>query len=251
MPTDGLPPFTEGFAHTVLSAPRQIAAAIKHDILQGLLKPGDKLPSEDELARLFRVSRPTVRAGLQELRAAAILDVQRGPKGGYRVGNLSLDTLEVSVTESISLSLVVQTLLPAEFFEVRLGLELFTAETAAVRRSEEMLERLERVASSVAAAGGDPRAAFDLDLQFHRALAEAARNPLLLAFEGAMIAVLRRLIGDGASTSPDLTLGGVPEIIAAVREQDAPAAREAMRRHLALSAEYYGVELEPADTSQP
>jgi DNA-binding FadR family transcriptional regulator len=60
-----------------------------------------------------------------------------------------------------------------------------------------------------------------------------------------MIAVLRRLIGDGASTSPDLTLGGVPEIIDAVREQDPVAARGAMRRHLALSAEHYGVELEP------
>src|SRR3954453_9140401 len=109
MPTDGIPPFPEGFAPPVPPPPRQIAAAIKHDILQGVLKPGDKLPSEDALARIFRVSRPTVRAGLQELRAASILDVQRGPKGGYRVGNLSLDTLEVSVTESISLSLVVKT----------------------------------------------------------------------------------------------------------------------------------------------
>src|SRR5262249_5116108 len=90
MPSDDRPLFTVRCSQPVLSATRQIAAAIKHDILQGVLKPGDKLPSEDELARLFGVSRPTVRAGLQELRAAEILDVQRGPKGGYRVGNLSL-----------------------------------------------------------------------------------------------------------------------------------------------------------------
>src|SRR5262249_46225687 len=165
-------------------------------------------------------------------------DVQRGPKGGYRVGHLSLETLEVSVTESISLSLVVKTLLPAEFFEVRLGLELFTAETAAVRRSPVMLERLDRVAAEARRARHDPRLAFDLDLQFHRLLAEAARNPLLLSFEGAMIAVLRRLLGDGASTSPDQTLGGVPEIIDAVREQNPIAAREAMRQHLIVSAAY-------------
>lgn len=242
MPTDDLLPFSGRYAHTVLSAPRQVAAAIKHDILQGVLKPGDKLPSEDELARLFGVSRPTVRAGLQELRAAAILDVQRGPKGGYRVGTLSLDTLEVSVTESISLSLVVKTLLPAEFFEVRRGLELFTAETAAVRCSPAMLERLEAIGTAAESAT-DPRRAFDLDLQFHRALAEAAENALLVTFEGAMIAVLRRLLGDGASTTPDLTLGNVLEIIDAVRDQDPVEARTAMQRHLALSAAYYGVDV--------
>jgi GntR family transcriptional repressor for pyruvate dehydrogenase complex len=240
--SQALPPFTERFTHSVLSAPRQVAAAIKHDILRGVLKPGDKLPSEGELAQLFGVSRPTVRAGLQELRSAAILVVQRGPKGGHRVGSLSLESLEVSVTESISLSLVVETLLPFQFFEVRRGLELFTAETAAERRGQQALNRLEAIAAAAESATADPRLAFDLDLQFHRLLAEAAGNPLLMTFEGAMIAVLRRLLGDGASTSPDLTLGNVLEIIDAVRERNPIAARAAMARHLAHSATYYGVD---------
>src|SRR5579884_2014027 len=93
--------------YTVLSAPQQVAAAVKRDILEGTLKPGDKLPPEDELVRLFGVSRPTIRAGLQELCAAQILTVQRGRNGGYRVGDFSLSILEKNVTDLISLSLVV------------------------------------------------------------------------------------------------------------------------------------------------
>src|SRR5581483_7131182 len=94
---------------------------------------------------LFSVSRPTVRAGLQELCAAQILAVQRGRNGGYRVGTMSLSVLESSVSELISLSLVVETLNPAQFFEVRYTLELLIAEVAAVKRSDSSLAQLEEV----------------------------------------------------------------------------------------------------------
>ena len=55
-----LPLFDGHPSYTILSAPRQVAAAIKREILQGALKPGDRLPSEERLAELFGVSRPTV-----------------------------------------------------------------------------------------------------------------------------------------------------------------------------------------------
>src|SRR3954466_6508933 len=86
-------------SYTVLSAPRQIAAAIKREILEGTLKPGDRLPSEERLADLFGVSRPTVRAALQELSSAGTVVVQRGRGGGYRVSAFSLDSLQTTVTE--------------------------------------------------------------------------------------------------------------------------------------------------------
>jgi GntR family transcriptional repressor for pyruvate dehydrogenase complex len=133
------------FPFTVLTAPQQVAAAIKREILEGGLKPGDRLPPEPELANLFGVSRPTVRAGLQELCAAQILLVQRGRNGGYRVGDFSLDTLEASVMEFISLSLVVETLTPEQFLEVRFAHELLCAETAARRRTPEDLARLDDI----------------------------------------------------------------------------------------------------------
>ena len=236
-----------GFARTpysVLTAPQQVAAAIKRDILEGVLKPGDRLPVTNDLAALFGVSRPTVRAGLQELSAAQILVVERGRNGGYRVGSMSLSVLESSVSELISLSLVVETLAPAQFFEVRYTLELLIAELAAVKRSESSLAQLEE-AREEAKVTTTRNEAFDLDLRFHRLLAQATENNLIVTFEGAMIAVLHRLLGDGSRIDPEEALGGIVSVVDAVREQDPLRARRAMQQHLQALASFYGLQTMP------
>jgi GntR family transcriptional repressor for pyruvate dehydrogenase complex len=235
----------------VLTAPQQVASAIRREILEGALKPGDKLPSEQAMAELFGVSRPTVRAGLQELCAARILAVKRGRNGGYEVGDFSLDTLEASVTEFISLSLVVETLTPEQFLEVRFAQELLCAETAARHRTARSVARLEEVAARIEQASTEPRRAFELDLEFHRILAEATENPLLLSFEGAMIAVLHRLVGGGGTVSPADALGNVQDIIAAVREGDPERARESMRLHLDLSVSHHYLRAELRSGREP
>lgn len=224
--------------YAVLTAPQQVAAAIKREILEGVLKPGDKLPGEEQLAAQFGVSRPTARAGLQELCAAQILVVQRGRNGGYRVGTMSLSVLESSVSELLSLSLVVETLEPAQFFEVRSTLELLIAELAAVKRSEASLAQLEELKEEAVSTIGRPEA-FELDVRFHRRLAEASENHLIVAFEGAMIAVLHRLLGDGSRIDPRDTLGGMVAVVDAVRDQDPRRARRAMQQHLKAIATFY------------
>ena len=241
-------------SYTVLSAPRQIAAAIKREILEGTLKPGDRLPSETGLAELFGVSRPTVRAALQELSSAGTVVVQRGRGGGYRVSAFSLDNLQTTVTEFIALSLVVETLTPQQFMEVRHELELLSAEAAARRRTDAQLERLgaieDRIKTAIKDPTEDPRHAFELDLEFHRLLAEAADNPLVLSFEGAMTAVLHYLFGSGVSVPPEEALGGITEIIESVRSQQPAAARDAMARHLKHSVRHVELRL-PAEQARP
>lgn len=242
-------PLFEGLpSYTILSAPRQVAAAIKREILQGALKPGDRLPSEERLTELFGVSRPTVRAALQELSAAGTVVVRRGRGGGYRVSTFSLDTLTTAVTESIAFSLVVEALTPSQFLEVRRELELLSADAATRRCSAEQLERLEALDAQIAdvvdgGAAQDARAAFELDLEFHRLLAAAAHNPLLVSFEGAMIVVLHHLFGSGASVPPKRALGDVCDVIDAVRRRDPAAARDAMARHLMHSADHLELQL--------
>lgn len=229
------------FHVTVLSAPQQVAAAIKREILEGGLKPGDRLPPEAELADLFGVSRPTVRAGLRELCASQILVVQRGRGGGYRVGHFGFDVLEASVMEFISLSIVVETLKPEQFLEVRFAHELLCAETAARHRTPDALLKLEEIRAQIEEAFSDSRRAFELDLQFHRALAEATANPLILSIEGALIAVLHRMIGDAHQTTPLETLGNLTDIIDAVRDSDPARARAKMAEHLSRTVLHYGL----------
>src|SRR4029079_16187267 len=107
-PAARAPLFDRGPSYTILSAPRQVAAALKREILQGALKPGEKLPSHDPLPELFVVSRPTIRAALQELSSAGTVVVRRGRGGGYRVSSFSLDKVTTAVTEYIAFSLVVE-----------------------------------------------------------------------------------------------------------------------------------------------
>jgi 2-polyprenyl-6-methoxyphenol hydroxylase-like FAD-dependent oxidoreductase len=73
-------------------------------------------------------------------------------------------------------------------------------------------------------------------------LAQATENQLIVTFEGAMIAVLHRLLGDGSVIDPGDSLGGLASVVDAVRLQDPEAARQAMRTHLERVANFYGLQ---------
>ena len=124
------------FARTVLTAPQQIASAITASILDGSLRPGDRLPSEEEMAAIFGVSRPTVREAVKHLRAQHVLVSSRGRTGGYRVAEFSLKTLSTGLGELISLSLVIRTLTYAQLFEVRHALDVLLKDMRALFRDE-------------------------------------------------------------------------------------------------------------------
>lgn len=233
------------FGRQVLTAPQQITAAIKESILDGSLLPGDRLPTEQEMASLFGVSRPTVREALRDLRAAHVVVSERGRTGGYRVAEVSVKALGTSVAEVISLSLRMQTLTYAQLFEVRLALEVLAAETAARRRTEEDLARLEAALPDVERLPEDPEEVVALDLGFHRMLAECSHNPLLIGFAGATATAFRRFSDDVLQISPNLVVAHLDEVAEAVRGQDPAAAREAIKRHLAYFPEYFGLDVLP------
>lgn len=229
-----------GSPRHVRTAPQQIATAIKEEILERSLLPGDRLPAESELAGLFGVSRPTVRAALQELCAAQILVSRRGRGGGYYVAELSPERIEDSVSEFLSLSLVVETLTYEQLSEVRSAIELLAAEAAARSRSREMLARLEAALPRAADFEDAPRERIvEADLRFHRVLAECTGNPLLVSFEGALLAALHRFARRVGAVSTKGAIAHLDEVLEAVRNGDPGGARAAMARHLEATAAYF------------
>ena len=226
-------------AHRVRTAPEQIAASIRESILDGSLGPGDRLPSEQAMAELYGVSRPTVREALRTLRADHVLTSSRGRSGGYRVAELSLQMLDGSVAEVISLSLGMKTLTYGQLFAVRHDLELRSAAEAAEQRTDEQLAALREALPDPAAL--DPEGALAADLAFHRTLAAASGNPLLVGFVGATATAFRRFGEEAREIEPPQMLAHLDEVVAAVAVQDAAAAREAMRRHLAYFSHYFGL----------
>jgi GntR family transcriptional repressor for pyruvate dehydrogenase complex len=228
-------------ATQVLTLPEQIVASIRESILDGSLGPGDRLPSEQAMAAMFGCSRPTVREAMRTLRADHILTSARGRGGGYRVAELSLQALGASVGEVISLSLGMKTLDYAQLFAVRFDLELRSAATAATERTDADLEAL-RATLPKDTADLPVEAALSADVSFHRALAEASHNPLLVGFAGATATAFRRFSEEVQEVDPPRVLDGTREVVEAVAAQDPEAAREAMRRHLAYFSRYFGLE---------
>jgi GntR family transcriptional repressor for pyruvate dehydrogenase complex len=229
-----------GLRRQVRTAPQQIATAIKEQILERSLLPGHRLPPESELAELFGVSRPTVRTALQELCTAQILTSRRGRGGGYYVAELSPERIEDSVSEFVSLSLVVETLSYRQLSEVRSAIELLAAEAAARYRSDEMLARLDAALPRAVDFEGSPRERIvEADLRFHRILAECTGNPLLVSFEGALLAALHRFARRVGVVSTERAVAHLDAVLDAVRERDPRRAREEMARHLEATATYF------------
>jgi GntR family transcriptional regulator, transcriptional repressor for pyruvate dehydrogenase complex len=225
--------------HRVESAPEQIGRAVKDWILDGTLQPGDRLPTEEQMTAIFGVSRPTIREALRELRAAHLLSSGRGRTGGYRVAEISARTLGSSVAEVISLSLQMQTLTYAQLFEVRLALEVQAAAAAAERHTDRDLVRLRAALEELLQLPPDPEELLSRDLAFHRVLAEATHNPLIIGFAGAITTAFRRFAEDVQDIAAEEMVAHLDEVVVAVSAREPEAARQAMRAHLDYFASYF------------
>ena len=151
----------------------EIVDQIKQLIAQGELKPGERIPSERDLATMLGVSRPSVREAIMVLEAMGFLDSRQG--GGTFVKALT----EGSIMNPLA-KLVEQRdpeLLRA-LAEVRMGLESWSAYLAAQRATEADLADLQRlytVMEKQAAKGGwSP----EVDAEFHYAITSASHNSL-------------------------------------------------------------------------
>jgi GntR family transcriptional repressor for pyruvate dehydrogenase complex len=207
----------------------QIVQQVEDSILKGQLKPGDQLPAERDLAQSFGVSRTAVREAVKTLREKGLVEAYSGrgtfvTNGTSQAIRQSLD-LMIRINKQEGL---------ANLAELRLVLEPEIAALAA-QRIEELLVATMREAVAVMERNlHDPDAYVEADLDFHLALAEAADNPLILSLLDSIVDLLRE------QRSRIFNVDGGPErgqfhhkqILAAIENRDAEAARESMRSHL-------------------
>ncbi|MEA3545810.1 MAG: FadR/GntR family transcriptional regulator, partial [Thermodesulfobacteriota bacterium] len=151
----------------------EIVEQIKKLISIGDLGPGERIPSERELATVLGVSRPSVREAIMVLEAMGFLESRQG--GGTFVRSLA------DVTMADPLANMVEQRDPVMLHalaEVRLGLETWSAFLAAKRAEKPELERLRKlyaIMEEQAKSGGwDP----EIDFQFHLAITAASHNTL-------------------------------------------------------------------------
>lgn len=150
---------------------------IKQALLSGALKPGDRLPSEPELASKWGVGRTSVREALKMLVALGVLEVRRGA-GTYVVESMSSNALDPLV-----FSLLLQPATQAELMEFRQTLELDLVRFAVERATDEDLDRMQHSIDQLEQLALrdplDPALLVQADLDFHAAVHAATHNRFL------------------------------------------------------------------------
>jgi DNA-binding FadR family transcriptional regulator len=146
----------------------EVAGQIEHKIKAGKLKPGERLPSERDLAVKLDVSRPTIREAMIALEIAGLVEVQTG-RGIYVVQQRFSRELEVR-DEGPG---------PFEILEARRCLEIETVALAAARISPQQLLDLENALQEMEKAEGSVTES--ADERFHCIIAEASKNSALAA----------------------------------------------------------------------
>jgi len=174
-----------------MTAPRLadvVAREIEQRVLEGRLKPGDRLPSERDLSVQLGVSRASLREAIHKLAARGLLESRQGG------GTFVTDRLDASFGNPWEEILRDHPAVHEDMLEFRYMLEGRAAECAARRATVADRERVRQCLAQLEAAfaGDDLDAQVDTDLAFHQAIAEASHNVIV----GHLTASLLRLMRD-------------------------------------------------------
>jgi GntR family transcriptional repressor for pyruvate dehydrogenase complex len=157
----------------------RISAAIRDAIVEGRLLVDQRLPSEQELAEQFGVSRPTVREALKRLAAQNLIRTQRGATGGAFVNRLSF---EEAYGQQITTSTLLLSMNEVDFetaCEARFALERACVPLSSHRRNADHLATMRAEIHRQSQPGLTDESFCASDVAFHRALVDGACNPVL------------------------------------------------------------------------
>lgn len=213
----------------------QIADQIRESILAGDFAPGDKLPPERELAEMFGVSRPSVREALNILASAGLVMSYQG--GGTVVQSL----METSHGNALSDLIRIQQDRALEVIEVRKCMESWTAFYAAQRALPEDIRRMDEILVGMEKNLGNQASSEDLDANLHIVIARATHNIVWLHLMQSLFDAMKefqRGVWRAVYLTPEdhkLLFDHHSTIVAAIKNKNPEAAREAMMHHLTFA----------------
>ncbi len=209
----------------------RITATLRDDIVSGKYAPGGQLPAGRELGQHFGVSITVIRESLSRLKAEGLVASRQG-KGVFvpsdtRARPFRLAPAGGGTQQSIF-----------EIFELRMGVEVQAASLAAERRTARDLSMMTKCLKDMAPSRRPFDEALAADLAFHRTIAQATRNPLIVSFMAFLQPHLYEAIALARANSakkPETEMEAYDEhheIYQAIAAQDARRARRAARRVL-------------------
>jgi GntR family transcriptional repressor for pyruvate dehydrogenase complex len=217
----------EKLSHSVV---RQIELLL----LRGVLRPGERLPAERELAERLGVSRPSLRDALAQLQSRGLLESRAG------AGVFVAELLDSAFSDSLVRLFAEHDEALFDYIAFRRDMEGMSAERAARHGSDMDLQIIDTLFSRMEAAHQkrDPSEEAQLDAEFHLSIVEASHNIIMLHMMRAMFDLLhkgvfynRQILFRQRATRDDL-LAQHRAINAAIQTRDAQAAKAAATAHL-------------------
>ncbi|MCZ8333838.1 MAG: FCD domain-containing protein [Rhodobacteraceae bacterium] len=203
-------------------------------ILRGILRPGERLPSERELSERMDVSRPSLREALADLQERGLLTTR--PNAGVYVADVMGSAFAPALVDLFSR----HDEAVFDYIAFRRDLESLAAERAARLASDTDLQVIATIFNrmEVAHQKRDPTDEAALDAQFHMAIIEASHNTVMLHMMRSMFDLLRqgvfynRQMMFRVRTTREALLDQHRAINAAIQSRDPAAARAAVEAHL-------------------
>jgi len=218
---------TETLSHSVV---RQIELLI----LRGILRPGERLPSERELSERMDVSRPSLREAVADLQDRGLLVAR--PNAGIYVAEVLGSAFSPALVDLFAR----HDEAVFDYLDFRRDMEALAAERAARLGSDTDLQVVDAIFRKMEAASGkrDPSDEAGLDAQFHMAIIEASHNVVMLHMMRSMFDLLRqgvfynRQMMFRLRTTREALLDQHRAINTALQARDPQAARAAIEAHM-------------------
>ncbi|MEL6532207.1 MAG: FCD domain-containing protein, partial [Pseudomonadota bacterium] len=213
---------------------QSIVRQIEELILRGILRPGERLPSERELSERLGVSRPSLRDAISDLQERGLLSTKAG------AGIFVADVLGSAFSPALIKLFAAHDEAVFDYIAFRRDLEGLAAERAAMAASDTDLKVIAAIFNKMEAAHKkrDPADEAELDAQFHLAIIEASHNVIMLHMMRSMFDLLRggvfynRQALFRNKTTRDHLLEQHRAIHLAVQARDGGRARAAVLDHL-------------------
>ena len=210
------------------AAGKLVVEHVRRLLEAGQLKPGDRLPTERDLATQMGVSRPSLRSGLRSLQTMGIVRSRQGS------GTYIVDGPPQLGGDPLRFLAALHGFTREEMFEARRILEVGTTGLAAERATPEQVGAMADEVTGMFASLEEPQKYLVHDVQFHRALAVGSQNHVLITLIDTLSELFyegRRLTIERATDlreSAEMHRG----IYAAVKARDVDEARRHMDAHL-------------------
>src|ERR1700744_153154 len=208
----------------------RITVTFRQHIVGGKYAPGRQLPAGKDLSQAFGVSITVIREALSRLKADGLVASRQG-KGVFVSNDTKARPFRLVKSNGTQRALL-------EIFELRMGVEVQAASLAAKRRTARDLAVMTKCLKAMEPSRKSFDKALSADLAFHRAIAEATRNPLIVSFMEFLQPHLHESSARARATSakkPETAMAAYQEhyeIFKAIEAQDQRRAAAAVRHVL-------------------